>query len=57
MEVWRYYRPLMKKVSNIDVIITPSNYIRSTLSKYDIPAQMKTIYNFAPQPPDISEPV
>jgi glycosyltransferase involved in cell wall biosynthesis len=56
-ELWRYYRPLMKKVSNIDAIITPSNYIRIILSKYDIPTQMKTIYNFAPQPPDISEQV
>jgi glycosyltransferase involved in cell wall biosynthesis len=56
-ELWRYYRSLMKKVSNIDAIITPSDYVRSILSKYDIPTQMKTIYNFAPQPPDISEQV
>jgi glycosyltransferase involved in cell wall biosynthesis len=57
VQLWRYYKSLKKKLVNIDRIITPSDYVRATLSKYNIPIGMETIYNFVPQPPEITEQV
>lgn len=57
VQIWRYYRPLKKKIGNMDMIITPSNFMKDTLLNYNIPIQMETIYNFVPQPPEITEQV
>ena len=57
VQLWRYYKSLKKKLVNIDRIITPSDYVRARLSKYNMPIGMETIYNFVPQPPVVSKSV
>lgn len=55
VQLWRYYTSLKKKINNIDIIITPSDYIKSILSKNFMSTRFETMYNFVPQPLEISK--
>jgi len=56
-QLWRYVRTLDKKLSNIDTIIAPSDYMRNTLESAAISRPVVTIPNFVPEPEEAGEPI
>jgi glycosyltransferase involved in cell wall biosynthesis len=49
-QIWRRFKSFRIAVKNIDLIITPSNYIRKRLSK-EVNIKSVTLPNFVPFPP------
>ena len=49
-QLWRRTAALKKRLSNIDMIITPSEYMKSTLEGAGISQPIMTIPNFVPEP-------
>ncbi len=56
-QVWRYTGILDKKLSNINIIITPSNYMRRTLQSAGVSQPIVIIPNFVPEPGEGGEPI
>jgi glycosyltransferase involved in cell wall biosynthesis len=50
-QVWRYCRAFKMAKKNIDLLITPSEYVRKRLIK-EVEVPSITLPNFAPYPPD-----
>lgn len=49
-QLWRFF--LRLPISNIKIIISPSDYMKKTLTECGVDRPIKTIYNFVPNPPD-----
>jgi glycosyltransferase involved in cell wall biosynthesis len=49
-QLWRGSRSFKRAVKNIDLLISPSDYVRRRLAQ-EIPVKSITIPNFAPKPP------
>ena len=56
-QLWRYTGLLDKKLSNIDAIIAPSDYMKRTLEGAGISYPVVTIHNFVPEPEEAGEPI
>ena len=54
-QVWRYSKSFKRAVKNIDLLISPSNYVRRRLIR-EIEVKSMTLQNFAPKPPDLISP-
>jgi len=48
-QLWRYSDTLDKKLSNINAIVTPSDYMRNTLRSAGLSCPIVTIPNFVPE--------
>jgi glycosyltransferase involved in cell wall biosynthesis len=55
-QIWRSFRSFKTAIKNIDLIITPSNYVRKRLAQ-KIDVKSITLPNFAPSPPTNISPI
>lgn len=56
-QLWRYTGVLDKKLSHVDTIIAPSNYMRNTLESAGISRPIVTTPNFVPEPEEAGVPI
>ena len=54
-QLWRLTNALGKRLSNIDTIITPSEYMKTTLQQAGISRPIRTLPNYVPEPEENSE--
>lgn len=54
-QMWRSFRSFKTAIKNIDLIITPSNYIQRRLAR-EIGVKIITLPNFVPSPPENISP-
>ena len=55
-QLWRFQRGFEKAISNIDLLISPSNFVRERITQ-EIDIESITLPNFAPIPPSNFSPV
>jgi len=54
-QIWRQFKGFEKAIKNIDLMISPSDFVRTRILK-EIELKSCTIPNFAPQPPNNIDP-
>jgi len=55
-QIWRSFRSFRKAIASIDLMITPSNYIRERLAQ-EVNLKTVTLPNFVPPPPEDISPI
>jgi glycosyltransferase involved in cell wall biosynthesis len=55
-QLWRFQKSFKKAISNIDLLICPSNFVRGRITQ-ELDIESITLPNFAPIPPSIFSPV
>jgi len=56
-QLWRYTNYLKKKIKNLDVIISPSEYLKTRLENFGITIPITVIPNFVPEPNNPGPPL
>ncbi len=57
IQFWRFSSIMKKHLEKIDMIISPSNYLRDFLNGFSINNHMEVILNFVPNPPQKLESI